>query len=233
MAASVEGAGPAGIDLEMRPLEPQEMPRRQVDAIEALEAPPAAEAAPADFAPRAAWKVQPVRRSLVGDAPLVDIAAPPPAPVPNLGLDAPSRPAPVAAVRVATLFDRFQAAAIDFGVWVALVAIASYFASRVARSSMAGLLDAWPWVGLFAFVLAVAYAAFFTGLVGATPGKMACGIEVRGVDGRALGPVLATWRALVGLVGVAALGLGMLPALTDRDARGLHDRLARSRVLFR
>lgn len=165
-------------------------------------------------------------RSLVADLPLVEPTRTeaPPDELP------PRRPASAVASRAASMSDRVQAAFIDVGMWSAMCVTAFYFASRIARTSMLGLAPSWPGLLLFALVLASAYILFFGGLSGATPGKIACGIQVRRYDGSALGPLPSLGRGLLGILGVAFLGVGVWPALWDRDRRTLHDRATDSRV---
>lgn len=219
------------MDLPMRPLEPAlETSPRASDAIHETENARVVALLPVSD-PLTVAQAPPLRRSLVGDAPLVDVAQP--LPIENPGTASLPRISTGAIFRPASLFDRFQAGMIDAGVWLGIVATASYFASRVARVPMLSLESAWPWLALFGAVVGVSYAAFFTGLVGATPGKMACGIEVKRLDGRSLGPVAATLRALLGVLGVAACGIGVIPAFGDSAARTLHDRALQSRVQLR
>ena len=165
-------------------------------------------------------------RSLVADLPLVEPSRiePPPAELP------PRRPASAVAPRAASMNDRIQAALIDVGMWSAMCVTAFYFASRIARTSILGLAPSCPGLLLFAVVLAAAYILFFGGLLGATPGKIACGIQVRRYDGSSLGPLPSLGRGFLGILGVAFLGVGVWPAFWDRDRRTLHDRATDSRV---
>ncbi len=165
-------------------------------------------------------------RSLVGDLPLVE----PSRLEPVVSELPPRTPAPTVSSRAASMSDRVQAAFIDVGMWSAMSAIAFYFASRIARTSILGLGPAWQGLTLFAVVLAAAYILFFGGLSGATPGKIACGIQVRRYDGSSLGPLPSLFRGVLGILGVAFLGLGIWPAFWDKDRRALHDRATDSRV---
>lgn len=165
-------------------------------------------------------------RSLVADLPLVE-----PSRLDPLPAELPPRSSSSAvSSKAAALSDRVQAAFIDLGVWSAMSATAFYFASRIARTSIAGLGPAWQGLALFGFVLAAAYILFFGGLSGATPGKIACGIHVKRYDGSPLGPLASLGRGLLGIAGVAFLGLGIWPAFWDKDRRALHDRATDSRV---
>lgn len=168
----------------------------------------------------------PATRSLVGDLPLVEPSRLEP-PVMELP---PRQAGAVVSSRAASMSDRVQAAFIDVGMWSGMSVIAFYFASRIARTSILGLGNAWPGLTLFAVVLGAAYILFFGGLSGATPGKIACGIQVRRYDGTSLGPLPSLARGVMGILGVALLGIGIWPAFWDRDRRALHDRATDSRV---
>ncbi|MEO8500752.1 MAG: RDD family protein [Vicinamibacteria bacterium] len=165
-------------------------------------------------------------RSLVADLPLVE-----PSRLEAMAPEASSRPVPTAvSSRAASMNDRMQAALIDVGMWSAMSVTAFYFASRIARTSILGLGPAWHGLALFSVVLGASYILFFGGLSGATPGKIACGIQVRRYDGSSLGPLPSLARGVLGIFGIALLGVGIWPAFWDRDRRGLHDRATDSRV---
>jgi uncharacterized RDD family membrane protein YckC len=167
----------------------------------------------------------PLTRSLVADLPLVEASRPKvePATPPSRGLSP-------ASSRAASMNDRLQAAVIDVGLWSGMTVVAFYFASRIARSSIMALGPAWPGLALFATVLAAAYMLFFGGLSGASPGKIACGIQVKRYDGSPLGPLASLARGFLGVLGVGLFGLGIWPAFWDKDRRALHDRATDSRV---
>lgn len=168
----------------------------------------------------------PAARSLVGDLPLVE-----PSRVEPRVAELPPRMAPAtASSRAASMSDRVQAAFIDVGMWSGMSVIAFYFASRIARTSILGLGPAWQGLTLFAVVLGAGYILFFGGLSGATPGKIACGIQVRRYDGSSLGPLRSLARGIMGILGIAFLGIGIWPAFWDKDRRALHDRATNSRV---
>jgi uncharacterized RDD family membrane protein YckC len=81
-------------------------------------------------------------------------------------------------------------------------------------------------------IFGIAYYVYYWGMQGATPGKRLLGLVVQGEDGS--GPVGAT-RAAVRLFGyfvsAALLGAGFL--MVARGGRGLHDRIAGTRVVRR
>jgi uncharacterized RDD family membrane protein YckC len=131
----------------------------------------------------------------------------------------------------ATLAARFGAGAIDLGLLGAIAVVVVYFTVRLAGLTMAdvGRLPVAP-LAAFLLGLAVSYLAAFTACGGQTLGKMAAGVKVV-ADGGAVPPGAAALRAVMALAGAALGGLGFLPALFDGDHRGLHDRLAGTRVV--
>jgi uncharacterized RDD family membrane protein YckC len=78
------------------------------------------------------------------------------------------------------------------------------------------------------------HAVYFVGFVGGggqTPGKMLLGVRVVRRDGGGVGGARALGRWIgYGLV-FATLGLGWIVALFDAERRGVHDRIAGTRVV--
>jgi uncharacterized RDD family membrane protein YckC len=124
-----------------------------------------------------------------------------------------------------------MAAAVDVAVLLAMWAAVVYFASRVARVPVSGLLSAWPWLAVYLGALGLLYAGYFTGTTGQTLGKMAHRLHVLDVSGGPPGHFRAVVRALLGAVGVLLGGGGLVPMLFDPARRALHDRLLRTRVI--
>jgi uncharacterized RDD family membrane protein YckC len=91
------------------------------------------------------------------------------------------------------------------------------------------LLAAW-------LIFSASYHIGFVAAKGATPGKMAAGIYVADLQGRAVTPDTAILRYLVYLVG-GAVSVGTIASalllFTDRERRTVHDRIARTVVLRR
>lgn len=133
---------------------------------------------------------------------------------------------------VAALGRRIGAAALDWLMLLALDAGVVYFTLRVSRLAPAEivLLPPIPMV-VFLLLLNGGYLALFTAATGQTIGKMAVGVRVVPVGE---GP-LTVGRALVRVAALIAsalpAGLGLLPVAFDGGRRGLHDRLARTRVV--
>jgi len=81
-------------------------------------------------------------------------------------------------------------------------------------------------------VLSIAYYVFFTGYSGQTPGKMALRVKVIHNDGGSVGYGQAFVREVIGksFSGVL-LCIGYLMVAFRADKRGLHDLMARTRVI--
>jgi uncharacterized RDD family membrane protein YckC len=81
-----------------------------------------------------------------------------------------------------------------------------------------------------ALLLGVLYHVYFWSVKGATPGKELLDLRVATEDGRSPIPLAsALWRALGYLLSAASLGLGFLMVIFG--GRGLHDRIASTRVV--
>jgi uncharacterized RDD family membrane protein YckC len=146
-------------------------------------------------------------------------------------LDRPSVDATAEASGPASIAARAAAGLVDVTLLGGIALAVVYLTVRLAGLTM-GQLELVPPLPLGAFLvgLAVAYLAAFTACGGQTLGKMALGVRVVADDG-AVPPGAAALRAVTSLGGAALAGLGFLPALFDPDHRGVHDRLAGTRVV--
>jgi uncharacterized RDD family membrane protein YckC len=184
---------------------------------------------PPEVEERAAGELEPVvvdgdgldglgpRQRLFEPAPDVELEAPPREQQP---LERPARPG-----------ERAQAAALDAALLALVGVTVVYFTGRAARVELGALAAVWPWLGGYLGLLAVFYAAYFTGTTGQTPGKLITGLRVVNTAGHPPGYWRASVRALVGCAGVLVAGLGLLTMAFDPAARALHDRLFRTRVV--
>lgn len=163
-----------------------------------------------------------------------------PSPAPDATPDrsgASLRPAPAAhrddaTSRAASLAARLFAVVIDLSILAIVDAFVVYFTIQLCGLTFldVGLLPKRP---LLAFLLVqnVGYLVAFTA-GGQTLGKMAMGIRVVAADEtRPLDLSRATLRTLLWLVLAIPAGLGFLTALVTSDRRGLHDRVAGTRVV--
>jgi uncharacterized RDD family membrane protein YckC len=136
------------------------------------------------------------------------------------------------AVQAAGVLARLVAVAIDLIVLGVVDALVIYFTLRICGLTVqdVAVLPKGP---LIAFLLAQngGYLVAFT-VGGQTLGKMAAGIRVIAAEPElSVGFGHAFVRELTWLLLAAPAGLGFLPVLFSRDRRGLHDRLAGTRVV--
>jgi len=148
------------------------------------------------------------------------------APEPHLPVLDDSPPAPGA------LGARFAAAVIDYGLLFGIDVVVLHFTLRLTALTFAD----WrviPLVPLLCFLIGVklAYLTTFTLAGGQTIGKMATGLRVVPDESPRVAPWDAVQRALVEVASLVACGLPFLLALADPARRGLHDRVARTRVV--
>jgi uncharacterized RDD family membrane protein YckC len=181
-------------------------------------------------------------------APVLQFASESPAPPLEAQVAAPPRrriPEPAAAAEpedlpmlddgpaiVAPLAARCMAAAIDYGLLFGIDFVVLHFTLRLTALTFAD----WrviPLVPLLFFLIGVklAYLTAFTLAGGQTIGKMALGLRVVPDESRQVAPWDAAQRALVEVASLVACGLPFLLALGDPARRGLHDRVARTRVV--
>ena len=139
---------------------------------------------------------------------------------------------PLQASETAGLGARLVAVAIDMAILVVVDAFVVYFTMQICGVTWLdfGILPKAP---LLAFLLVQngGYLAAFTA-GGQTLGKMVMGIRVVAADEtESLDMGRAILRTLLWLVLAVPAGLGFLTALLSRDHRGLHDRVAGTRVV--
>ena len=174
------------------------------------------------------------------------VAAPPtpapPTPVPAVTSEPPIIAAPFQSTRPlrsehrgllppASGLDRVRAGLIDLGLLLLVDAVVVYFALKVCRLSVSeiSLLPPVP-LGAFLLLQNGGYLIAFTA-TGQTLGKMVTGLRVVTAHDAVPGVGRATVRSLLSLVLALPAGLGLLPAVLSHDGRGLHDRLAGTRVV--
>jgi uncharacterized RDD family membrane protein YckC len=220
-------------------------PDSLVDVNVALERPPFASEAPEERTPRVKVDLSALDRDLEGMG--LRSNTPSPTTADELAdelvdtedepssewdaADSVSSPLPSPVSRPARAGERAGAAAVDLALMAILGGTVVYFTSRVARVSIAGLLPAAPWIGVWILGVGLCYAAFFTGTTGQTLGKIATGLRVVDATNRPPGYARALLRALAGLVGVLLGGAGLVPFVFDPARRTLHDRFFRTRVV--
>jgi len=138
-------------------------------------------------------------------------------------------------VQTAGTLARLGAAAIDLALLGGIDLLVLYFTLKVCDLTFAGvlLLPAVPLL-LFLLLLDGGYLSTFVAAGGQTIGKMAAGIRVVPASPGASSRVTfghAVLRAAAYFVALAPAGLGFVPVFLGRERRGLHDRLADTRVI--
>jgi uncharacterized RDD family membrane protein YckC len=88
--------------------------------------------------------------------------------------------------------------------------------------------------GAASLVLSIVYPVYFWALRGTTPGKRLFGLRVLGMNGETpIGWQRAMMRLIGYMINGLVMGIGFLLIAVSEDKRGLHDRLADTRVLRR
>jgi uncharacterized RDD family membrane protein YckC len=132
----------------------------------------------------------------------------------------------------AGVFARVVAAAIDLAVLAAIDAAVVYLTLRISGLTLADF-SILPLIPLAAFLVAQNlsyFVAFTTG--GQTLGQMVMAVKVASIDtGRSPNVGQSVVRTLVWVCLVVPAGVGLLSALFGDERRGLHDRLAGTRVV--
>ena len=132
----------------------------------------------------------------------------------------------------APLGARFIAMVLDIVLLAAVDAVVIYFTMQICGITIweIGVLPKGPLLAFF-LVQNGGYLVIFTA-GGQTLGKMAAGIKVvTARSGSPLDPGRAALRTLIWVLLALPAGLGLLTALLAHDHRGLHDRVARTRVV--
>jgi uncharacterized RDD family membrane protein YckC len=138
---------------------------------------------------------------------------------------------PAEVLEPASLAARVVAAAIDLLVLAAVDFAVVYFTIQVCGLRLLDVLTL-PTIPLVAFLLVQngGYLVAFTAS-GQTLGKMAVGIRIVSTDSDTVGVGAAFRRTAMWLILAAPAGIGLLSVLFGSDHRGIHDRLARTRVV--
>jgi len=81
--------------------------------------------------------------------------------------------------------------------------------------------------------ISITYFTWFVGYYGATPGKMTCGIMVINADGSPMGYAKAFGRYCAEFLSGFILCIGYFMVGFDKEKRALHDRICKTRVIYR
>ena len=86
---------------------------------------------------------------------------------------------------------------------------------------------------LLQIALPIAFATWFIGKYGATPGKMACKLKVITSDGGKVTYMRAFGRSLSEIISYMILAIGYIMAAFDSQKRTLHDHICNTRVVIK
>ncbi len=130
----------------------------------------------------------------------------------------------------ASLLRRLGAIVYDTLLLIALLFLATvpFIAVRGGEAVEAGKL-------LYQVSLVIVVYAFFVGFwtwKGRTLGMQSWGLQLEGIDGKLPSIGQASLRFVSALLSLAALGLGFLWQLVDRDSMAWHDRLSGTRLVY-
>jgi uncharacterized RDD family membrane protein YckC len=115
----------------------------------------------------------------------------------------------------------------------AINATSGVLAPSLAGTSPGLLLAASALVFILQTALAACYSGYFLSKHRATPGKMACGLNVVTPTGEDISFLRGVGRYFGELLSSAILCIGYLMILTDAEKRALHDRVCNTRVVYR
>ena len=151
-------------------------------------------------------------------------------------------PAPGGAAAAATLpyagfWIRVVAKLVDSAILWAAGLLLTFAAAPLLYGRTPGatspFFDDRPLLLLLQFAAAAAYDTLFVGRFGATPGKMAAGLAVVTPAGGPVAYGTALCRHFAEILSGLILGLGFVMVAFDAEKRGLHDRICRTRVVFK
>lgn len=144
-------------------------------------------------------------------------------------------PGPATAHAAAGFVSRSLAMAIDLAVITAVVLGLTFLTELISV-----VLPRWVWlnaaiaavVGAVVSLVPLVYFSAAVAITGRTLGKAVMGIRIVGLDGRPLPVARSLIRTFAYVVSLLPLFAGFLWVLVDRDRRGWHDHIARSRVVY-
>lgn len=127
---------------------------------------------------------------------------------------------------------RVAAGLLDLVLLLGADLVVVYFTLKICRLAPSEILTL-PLTPLLAFLVLFngGYLVLLTASGGQTLGKMAFGLKVIGRDDCPVTVGRSLVRVLALVAGAAPAGLGLLPVVLTADNRGVHDRLADTRVV--
>ena len=137
------------------------------------------------------------------------------------------------ALEYAGFWIRFAAKVVD-GLVLWLVNIVLAFTAGVAAGLFGATGEEMAFLGILYLIqiaTAAGYTIWFLGKHGATPGKMACKLQVITADGDRVSYARACGRHFAELLSWIIFLIGYIMAAFDSEKRALHDRICNTRVV--
>lgn len=129
---------------------------------------------------------------------------------------------------------RFGAKVLDgLILWVVGMLISFAVGIVLTKGSPQGMLASSVVSYLLQLTIAAAYSGYFLGTYRATPGKMACGLEVVSPEGEQISAVRGVGRYFAECLSSLILMIGYLMVCFDEEKRALHDRICNTRVVYK
>jgi uncharacterized RDD family membrane protein YckC len=129
---------------------------------------------------------------------------------------------------------RFGAKILDgLILWVVSLLISFAAGMAIPKTSPQVALASSVLLLILQIAIAAAYSGYFLGVQRATPGKMACGLEVLTSSGDQISVLRGIGRYFAEGLSSLILLIGYLMVLFDDEKRALHDRICDTRVVYK
>jgi len=129
---------------------------------------------------------------------------------------------------------RFGAKILDgLILWVASMLLSMAVGFALPKTSPQVALASSVVLIILQIAIAAAYSGYFLGIHRATPGKMACGLEVVSPEADQISVMRGVGRYFAECLSSMILLIGYLMVLFDEEKRALHDRICNTRVVYK
>ncbi|HIH42475.1 TPA: RDD family protein [Candidatus Woesearchaeota archaeon] len=102
----------------------------------------------------------------------------------------------------------------------------------IAYVTLSVIFRAIPGINYIIIVVYLAIITYMEGIKGGTPGKLVLGLKIVDVQGNLIGIKRAIVRTLGKMLSGSFFGIGYAVILFDRKKQGLHDKIARTYVIY-
>ena len=117
--------------------------------------------------------------------------------------------------------------------WVVSLLITMAVGIVLPKTSPQVVLASTVLLSILQMGIGAAYSGYFLGTYRATPGKMACGLEVVSPEGNQISVMRGVGRYFGEFLSSMILLIGYLMVLFDDEKRALHDRICNTRVVYK